>query len=315
MNRRTFFCSLVSVYLLANGTALGQKGCEFNIVGTWKVEIPGQSTPRFYKFSEDGTVSVLNGATSNMKEIASATYKLDYPKAPKAISFQATKAGEVFADGTTSMAITGYDDMSFTGKGQGSEPTRWVKVDGSRYFLVLAGSSEVFYDRSGPTFPMFIKMDGHHQPQVNALGIYSFKGKAAFGPVPADAYKEFMKEPRRASDVMLRLEITSAQYERGMKIMQMWERRVREDALLYPDIALDNVLLVKEVADSLNQCGQKVDLYHLDWGYEDKISDGTPPPHIPFLFFKEMRRRNESLHIGDDKFQGYLRPQAQPKGK
>jgi hypothetical protein len=126
-----------------------------------------------------------------------------------------------------------------------------------------------------------------------------------FGSVPAETYQEFMKEPRAASDVMLRLEITPAQYERGLKILQTWERRAREGALLYPDISLDNILLVKQVTESLNQCGEKVNLYRLDWGVEDKISDGNPSPQVPFLFFKEMRRLNESLHLRDEKFQEY----------
>lgn len=174
-----------------------------------------------------------------------------------------------------------------------------------RYFLVLAGRSGTFYDNSGPAFPMLIKLNGE-RTQVDGLGIYSIQGKRMFGPVPEEVYREFMKEPRAASDVMLRLEITSAQYARGLKILRTWERRVKEDALLYPDVSLDNILLVKEVTESLNQCGEKeIKLYKLDWGYEDKISDNNPPPHVPFLFFKEMKRLNESLHVRDEKFQEY----------
>ena len=173
-----------------------------------------------------------------------------------------------------------------------------------RHFLVLAGRSGTFYDKSGPAFPMLIKLDGE-RAQVDAVGVYSIQGRRMFGPVPAETYQDFMKEPRAASDVMLRLEITSAQYERGLKILRMWERRAQEGALLYPDISLDNILLVKQVTESLDQCGEKIKLYKLDWGIEDKISDGNPSPQVPFLFFKEMRRLNESLHLRDDKFQEY----------
>ncbi|HEX5082661.1 MAG TPA: hypothetical protein VFY40_11485, partial [Blastocatellia bacterium] len=114
-----------------------------------------------------------------------------------------------------------------------------------------------------------------------------------------------MKESRAASDVMLRLEITPAQYQRGLKILQTWDRRAREGALLYSDLSMDNILLVKQVTESLNQCGEKINLYKLDWGVEDKISDDNPIPQVPFLFFKEMRRLNESLHLRDEKFQEY----------
>jgi hypothetical protein len=114
-----------------------------------------------------------------------------------------------------------------------------------------------------------------------------------------------MKEPRAASDVMLRLEITSAQYERCLKVLQTWERRAREGAMLYPNVAMDNILLVKQVTESLDKCGEKIKLYNLDWGVDDKISDDNPSSRVPFLYFKEMRRLNESLHLRDDKFQEY----------
>ncbi|MBO0725552.1 MAG: hypothetical protein J2P52_08130, partial [Blastocatellia bacterium] len=102
-----------------------------------------------------------------------------------------------------------------------------------RHFLVLAGRSGTFYDNSGPAFPMLIRLDGE-RIQIDAVGVYSIQGKRIFGSVPEVAYEEFMREPRDASDVMLRLEITPGQYERGLKILQTWERRAREGALLYP---------------------------------------------------------------------------------
>ncbi len=174
-----------------------------------------------------------------------------------------------------------------------------------RYFLVLAARSGTFYNKGGPAFPMLIKLDGE-RTQVDAVGIYSVQGRRKFGTVPEESYREFMQEPRADSDVMLRLEITSAQYERALKILRTWERRVREDALLYPDVFMDNILLVKQVAESLNQCGEKeIKIYKLDWGVEDRLSDEIPPPQIPFLFFKELRRLNESLHLRDEKFQEY----------
>ena len=179
--------------------------------------------------------------------------------------------------------------------------TAAAPADSSRRFMVLAGRSGTFYDLSGPTFPMLITVTGAHA-QVEAVGIYVQGGRPAFGPVPRTAYGEFMKEPRRVSDVMLRLEITGAQFERSLKILRTWERRAREGALLYPDIAMDNILLVKQMTESLNQCGEHVKLYVLDWGLEDDISEGNSPSNIPFKYFKELRRLNESLHVPDDRF-------------
>jgi hypothetical protein len=174
-----------------------------------------------------------------------------------------------------------------------------------RYFLVLASRRGTFYDNSGPAFPMLIKLDGE-RTQVEAVGTYSFRGSRKFGAVPEESYREFMKEPTAASDVMLRLEITSSQYQRGLKVLREWDRRAKEGALLYRKAPMNNLVLVKEITESLNQCGEKeIRLYKLDWSLEDTLSDEIPPAQVPFLFFKEMRRLNESLHVRDDKFQEY----------
>ena len=118
-----------------------------------------------------------------------------------------------------------------------------------------------------------------------------------------------MKEPRKNTDLMLRLEITAAQYERGAKIVKNWVRRARNNELLYTDIRMNNILLAKQVTESLNECGEKFKLYKLDWSLEDTIStsspmDAIPLANIPFRYFKELKRLNQSLHVSDEKYQG-----------
>ncbi|MGB7922973.1 MAG: hypothetical protein WCF57_06990 [Pyrinomonadaceae bacterium] len=307
MKRPAIFFSLILVCLLATGTAFGQQGCDFNIIGTWKVAAPDEKSSVLYRFAPDGTVtalsSSLSGKGSEPQEIARATYKVKNPIVPKAIAFTATSGSEVFAEGTSLMQITSYDDASFTCVKPGSAPSRWVKVDPNRYFIVLAARSGAFYDRSGPAFPMLVRIAGR-ETQVDAVGTYSVKGKRTFGVVPPEAYQEFMKEPRTDSEVMLRLAINAAQYERGLKIMGNWGRRVREDALLYPRTSyLNNILLVKEIVESLNRCGEKIKMYNLSYlSHEDWIAEKYGSPFIPFNYFKELRRLNESLHVRDAEF-------------
>jgi hypothetical protein len=299
MKRRAFLYSLPSVYLATQGTAFGQKVCEFNILGTWKTAGYHNADALLYRFAPDGTVTVLSHSGSGQTDIGSATYKLD--NSTKTISIVTTVNVGDFEKGTTTLKITGYDDTSFTCEKPGSGAMRWNRVESHRYFLVLAGRSGTFYDRSGPTFPMLIKMGGK-QPQIDAVGIYSSGGHGAFGKIPAETCNEFMKEPRNSSDVMLRLELTEAEYERNLNIVRTWERRAREGALLYPNVYLDNILLVKQVTESLNHCSQKIKLYNLDWGLEDTISEHNAPSLAPFLYFKELRRLNDSLHVRDQKF-------------
>ena len=305
MKRLVFISSLILIGLTA--TAFGQNVCEFNIVGTWKASTINDVSSVIYRFEPDGAVTMRSlpgsGPGSKSKEIARGTYKLDNPKAPKSISFTITREGEGDAQGGASMKIVKYDDTSFTSEnGDSSSVLQWVRMDSNQYFLVLAGRSGVFYDRSGPTFPILIKSDGR-ETQTDAVGIYFVGGKPYFGAIPAEYRDEFMKDSLGASDVMLRLEIAAPQYERGLKALRTWDRRAREGALLYPDVFMDNILLVKQVTETLNQCGATVKLYTLDWGVYDYISENNPPSRAPFLYFKELKRLNESLHIPDVRFQ------------
>jgi hypothetical protein len=314
MKRFAIISASILICLTASPAAYGQRGCELNIVGTWKAEKSNEANPVLYRFTPDARVTVLSGSdqSAEPREIASAHYTLDNPKAPKVVLFKADKAGGVFAEGTTSMEIVGHDETTLTLVKPGSQPTRWVRVDPYRYFMVLAGRIGTFYDGSGPTFPMMIKTDGH-QTQIDAVGIYDSRGYWAFGTIPPETYNQFMKEPRKDSEVLLRLELTGAQYERGLNIVKTWERRARNNELLYPDLTMDNILLAKQITETLNQCGEVFNVYKLDWSLRDTISsssprDDNPISRIPFLFFKEMRRLNESRHVSDEKFYEYARP-------
>src|SRR6185369_7184030 len=131
-----------------------------------------------------------------------------------------------------SMKVVGYDDTSLTCAIPGMGTTRWTRVDPNRYFIVLTARQNEFYDKTGSAFPVLIKLSGG-VPEINAVGIYSDEGKAHFGTVPPDAYKDYLREARGDAEVVLRLEINGAQYERGLKIVKEWQRRAREDALLY----------------------------------------------------------------------------------
>ena len=299
---------------------LDKKKCPCNIVGTWKAQL-SKDEARLYEFDGAGTVKVLKATgTAKPTEIATAKYELveealpmepaaAEQKAPdKTISFTATGKNRIFGKTSASMKIVSYDDSSLTCEIPGVAGTvRWTRVDPDRYFLILVARQEEFYDHSGSAFPMVVKLAGG-VPTIEAAGMYSNHGKAAFGTVPVEIYKDYLREARGDSEVILRLEINSQQYARASKIVQEWQRRVREGALLYrsPDspVSLNNLLLVRAVTETLNLCQNDVDLYKLDYNYpNDWISDQHSPEFIPFFFFKELRRRNEARHIEYKRFQ------------
>ena len=176
-----------------------------------------------------------------------------------------------------------------------------VEASGGRHFLVLAGSSDVFYDGSGPAFVMLQRLDlAAQESEIGAVGIYADdEGRPLFGAVPAARYNAFLRESENAADVMLRVEITGAQYRGVLAVLRAWDRRARENALLYPDVSFDNILFVKQATEELNRCGPMLALHPLDWGLDDDVSENNDPLAIPLEYFKELRRLNDSLHVPD----------------
>src|SRR5688572_813726 len=62
----------------------------------------------------------------------------------------------------------------------------------TRYFMLLAARTGVFYERSGPAFVALMKA-GADDYDVGALGIYAGDSKQpVFGPLPAGSYEEFL---------------------------------------------------------------------------------------------------------------------------
>jgi hypothetical protein len=297
-----------------------KKKCPFEIFGTWKAQI-STTEARLYSFDGEGVVKVLEiSGDAKPREIATAKYEfVEEPvveesaavkqKAPeKEISFTATGKNQIFGRAKTSMKIVSYDDSSITCQIPGvADTVRWTRVDPDRYFMILVARQNEFYDNSGSAFPMIVKLAGG-VPKIDAAGTYSDHGTAAFGAVPLEIYKDYLREARGDSEVILRLEINSRQYQRALKVVQEWQRRARENALLYryPDgiPSLNNLMLIRAVTETLNLCQNDFDLYKLDYSYpQDWISDSYGPEFVPFFFFKELRRRNEARHIEYKKFQ------------
>jgi hypothetical protein len=174
-----------------------------------------------------------------------------------------------------------------------------MRSDPQQYYMILAGQTDVFYDHSGPTFVM-LQRTAADETDVGAFGIYAgARQQPVFGPVPANVYERFVSESRKPADVLLRLSISKPQYDRALAVMQSWERRVRENALLYPDIALDNILLVKQATEELNRCRETIAGYELDWGLQDDISEHNVASRIPYEYFRELARLNAARHVAD----------------
>jgi hypothetical protein len=302
--------AVILVGLTATALAQAPKSCQFNIVGTWKVQI-SPTEARLYVFDANGVVKVLNASGADKPtEIATAKYELDNPKAPEEISFTASGKNRIFGRTSIAMKVTGFNDSSITCQVPGVGESRWTRVDPDRYFIVLVAREGEFVDKSGSAFPVVIKLAGGVS-RIDGVGIYSDKGTPAFGAVPTGAYKEYLREAHGDSETILRLEINSRQYERALKVVKDWQRRAQEGAMLYTTdnalsepLPLNNLLLVKAVTETLNVCQNDIDLYKLDYIFPgDWITNDYSPQFVPFVYFRELRRRNEARHIEYEKFQ------------
>ena len=306
---------LGSLILTSTGTALAQqKSCSFDVVGTWKTQVSTTQTI-LYRFDSKGGVTVLSSSgTAEPQQIAIASYTVNNELGkPDSISFTATGKNRIFGAIRKTMKIESYDDSSITCAIPGIGTTRWTRVDSDRYFIVLSARRGEFYDTSGSAFPMVIKLAGG-VPTVDAFGVYLTKDGKAFGTVPATVYKNYLREAQNDSETTLRLEINSRQYERALKVIKEWERRDREGALLYTTMTnldnsedptyLNNILIVKAITETLNQCSEDVNLYPLNYVVKDDwITNKFSSGFVPFYYFKELRQRNEARHIPDQKFQ------------
>ena len=307
--------SLLAILLWTSTATLfaqEKKSCSFDIVGTWKAQVsPNEAV--LYRFDSNDGVTVLSDlGTGAPRQIATAKYEvINELGKPESVSFTASGENRIFGAVKKTMKLVGYDDTSITCVIPGIGTTRWTRVDADRYFMVLAARKGEFYDKTGAAFPMVIKLAGG-VPTIAAFGVYSGKDGRAFGAVPNNVYKNYLREARNESETTLRLEINSRQYERALKIIKQWERRDREGALLYTTAAetlddptwLNNILVVKAVTETLNQCSEDINLYPLNYVVkDDKISDQVRSAFVPFYYFKELRQRNEARHIDDKTFQ------------
>jgi len=343
MTKRTvLICSLVLLSLAGAADAFGQaaapapKPCPFNIGGTWRSE-GATAGAVFFRFAPDGTVSLLSHSDSTPNEgfevTAALKYKLDKPAAPKSIDFIAARGNEVFGRGTTTFTITEFSDDSFTTVNPTTHAglQRWVRVKTNRYFLTFAArrmALNAYYDDNslaihptqgrptrqtmgGPAFAMWTKLGGG-KTEVETLGIHIMTEGTRMipvvGPMPAELQKEFASESLKDSDVMIRLELTEAEYERTHKVFRTWDKRVRDKTLLYDDPYMNVMEFLRRTAESLNQCGEKVKLHKLNWSQWDEVATKHHLPEHPLEYIRIMRKRNDELHVTNERFPADWRP-------
>lgn len=303
MRRHTllaFFC----IFFLAAATAFGQAGCNFNIAGDWEATAPGHTGPNLYRFTPDSMVTAFSiGAKGEeLRKMGQARYFLVETQNSRVLEFKAAPGTGGFPWQAGKMGITHVNQAGFTTVSAGSSTT-WVKKDPNQYYVVLGAHRGTPPHQGGPAFAALIKAsDG--KPEVETFGLFYRAGERINGPIPDDLYRRFMADSLAADDAVLRLQISSQDFDRAKKIMHTWQERAREGTLLFPVYSYLNVIVpVKDIAESLNECGEDFHIYKLTWMVDDELGANVPQWELAFAYVKRLREMNEQSNISSAKFQ------------
>jgi len=306
----SFLFNLLLTCLLTGATALAQKSCQFDIVGTWQMaESNPENPPNLLSFARNGISTTFfhdtSGRGSEWTAGSRSKYSLDNPTGPRTLRFTPLKRANR-ETGRVEYLITQYDDGSFTTGiqvGGDTELTRWIRVDAQHYYIVFAAGKGT-PDFGAAAFAMLVRTDGH-ETQTDSFGLYPVNQHGqtvVLGDVPEDVRRSFAKEAPDDSAAILRLQLAAGAYHRALQVMKTWERRVSESTLPYSYPYLNNAVYIDEVAQSLTRCGGPIKMYELTWRYLDPINQRLDLPQVPYQNIKEFRRLNEDLHIRDEKF-------------
>jgi len=281
------------------------KGCEFDITGIWEA-VPTRDSPAIdvrYRFGTDGMAVSLTPSGSDSSEWIEKpgatvnAYRLDDPSAPSRIEFFAPGASSP----RSSQEISQYDDGSFTTMDESSQPHRWLRVDSHRYFILLVAMlGDVA--KGGPAFATLIRSDADGRASLDSFGIYIADELPIVGPIPAAVSNKHLVESRLDSETMLRVELTRAEYERAMAVMRSWDRRARESRMMYDTPYLNSIVFLDQLAQTLNQCNERIQVKKLNWGAREPVMAHNHP-QLPFFYVRDLRKDNESLHLRNPEFQ------------
>ena len=89
-----------------------------------------------------------------------------------------------------------------------------------------------------------------------------------------------------------------------MKIVHSWQKRARDGALLFPPHSYLNVVVpLKEVAESLNACGETFKLHKLTWMVDDEIGANFAEWELSYQYVKRLLDLNQQANVSETKLQ------------
>ena len=121
------------------------------------------------------------------------------------------------------------------------------------------------------------------------------------------------KEKKSGSDeiILVRFELTEAEYKATHKAYEKWDEYVKTRKLPDADPYRNSLEFIREAVGGLNQCGDKVTLHRLTERERDEIVAKHKPPQQPLEYIRMTRKKNGELHVTDAMFPWVWRPSIQ----
>jgi len=277
--------------------------CPLELVGTWKSSDGAAITPTVISFTPDGWANVLNGPgeQSPFDIVAQVRYQAQPPRDPRRIDFETRRGNDVFPAGTTRWELTAHTDEAFTTRrGDDINGTQvvWSRIPTHRYFLTFAARRGTDTGEAA-AFVMWTTLDGQ-KPEYTALGAVSESGGAnvRFGSIPSQLAKEFATQGDAARDVMMRLELSEAEY---LRTQAVYRTSVGARSGLQQSQETPNgraMKLIEQTVESLNRCGMRIQPAQA-LAVANGVDVGL---RLPLELVRTIRKTNDRRHLPDKAF-------------
>jgi hypothetical protein len=303
-------CCRGLLLLLAAGSALAAPAvnvCTPEVIGAWKLENSVLTDTTLLQLGRDGWVNVLSGPSeqpaASYEIVAQVRYAFTPTRNPKRIEFITRSGNDIFTAGKSHWDITAFNDQSLTTHASAAaagEQMLWSRVVTQRYFLTLAARSGTAA-KPAAAFVMWTTLGG--KTELEALGARGDGASARLGRIPLELAREFTRHSGRAEDVMLRIELSEAEYHRTHRVLESWDVVLKNDRLARNDPVAQLIELLDATLQSVNRCVGRLQVR------SKPVADATASA-VPLQWIRELRRLNDKRHVSDRMFPFGWKPPA-----
>jgi hypothetical protein len=296
--------------LLAAGAVLaGPAGnvCTPEVLGAWRLENSTLTDTTLLQLGRDGWANVMSGPSdqpaASYEIVAQVSYVFAPTRNPKRIEFSTRRGNELFTAGKSHWDIVAFNDQSLTTQASVAatgEQMLWSRVVTQRYFLTLVARSGT-PEKPSAAFVMWTTLGA--KTELEALGARGDGAGARLGRIPLELAREFTRHSGRAEDVMLRIELSEAEYHRTHRVLESWDAVLKHDRLARNDPVAQLIELLDATLQSVNRCVGRLQVR------SKPVADAAASA-APQQWIRELRRLNDKRHVSDRIFPFGWKPPA-----